>query len=536
MAVLAGLGKTARPSSRSGLAAGAWRLGAAVRTRRLVIVNQLRHVFGRAADDAPDLLDPLVERLVVEIPQIRHQIGRQVVGGHLAAADGLEQFGGIGRPAGRASPGRRGARQAVSSPIDGQDRGRRLLRRRTRPGREGRRRAVRRFAVERPSASSVRRQLAGALRVTSDLNRLRRLFDRGTSRRESVPASDSAASASPKVTARAESCIDQRRRSRIFPMASSAAIAASPPGIFTSRRPLSDSFMPRRNVSRVASSLAFFRPSSKQGQRLLRIARADAADHVVLEDRNVLAGRHRQRQSPRRIDLRQRLHRVPVHQRQVVVGGVFGVAGQALRESFQRDSSGKPLQRRWQSPAARLASRSAAASCFRLVDHSSCSRRRSIDSSSNAHTLVARISASMPDPAVIVDARRPECLPLVDPSTLLVMCACSKANAACTAKRFDPLCDRQSASSEHCVQVAKARRGRIAAGCPLLQNSLRMAHVPLVVVLQQLRPARSFAVLLQIHLHRLGVVVDDPVNPPVAAVVAVGFAVVAGLLSYQSIM
>ena len=38
-------------------------------------------------------------------------------------------------------------------------------------------------------------------------------------------------------------------------------------------------------------------------------------------------------QGPRRIDLRQRLHRVPVHQRQVVVGGVFGVAGESFENA-----------------------------------------------------------------------------------------------------------------------------------------------------------------------------------------------------------
>ena len=228
------LANTARPSDRSGRRRGAvsflfhWAMS-------------LSAIGRRAADDAPHLGDALVERLVAEIAQLAHDLGRHVAGRHLLRRDGFHQRLAVDGPRGQRVQGVAFLVRREASRMR-QDHVRASSDRRRRPGRGGRRRAApcrRRVCAARARVPCRARRAAQPARpgATADP----RLVE------ASSCASGARPSASPKTTA-SERASERSSASFACNRPCSSFTPVQSAGLATRRRPFRPASMLRRII------------------------------------------------------------------------------------------------------------------------------------------------------------------------------------------------------------------------------------------------------------------------------------------------
>ena len=309
VALLASLGEHRPPELQVRLHGGR-------RHQQALEPGDLLSPLGRGfAHDPPHFCNPLVEPFVAEIAKLGDQVSREIAGGDLLLVNRREQLFGISHAAAESGQGIT-ALGGGKFFVKGEDGGRGFGVVESRQAADGVTAEV--FAGQNEAKRVHNRSV---LRADEDFDRLAAL------RECRVLVGDHPAEGFDHLLV-AESCPDRGKlHSKLdvlgFDERNEQFVPAR--GDFHSLTPLERLVHPTEKREPRGVVLGVLESFHQERKRLLGISRSNPADHVFLENRNLLPSRESQSQRPLRIDIRKGLHGVPVHEGQIRVGGVFGV-------------------------------------------------------------------------------------------------------------------------------------------------------------------------------------------------------------------
>ena len=284
------------------------------------LADQRDPLARRRADDAPHLADAFRQSFVVEQAELAHHVGGHIACGHLLRRDGVEQRGAVGRA-------RREDRDdgplvgRVEFGVDAKEDFWSLLIvvGRKPPDRLGAQFARADEALQHGRQGRVFRLDQRRKRIAADGRRHLAVLDGRAEGAESLLVSEQhreadGRRADPGVAARHEFLAHGgpalRHRDRLSPDEARAYAA--------------EEGQLRGGRIRLAQRL------DEQGDGLLLVHATDTPDRERQQRRHLRRGRQPQR--PDGVEFRERFGGVPVHQREVVIGRVLGVADQRLED------------------------------------------------------------------------------------------------------------------------------------------------------------------------------------------------------------